>query len=182
MTEENLDYDLPSKTFDGVEYHYNPLMAKAAREKLVQLINKFGPVFGKGIKQLNRVDNVDGVLDTEVGIELLPVLAGSLGEMIVKFSEAVSPGFYVDLTDIFLQRVSMATEEGGRIRLKKDVREAMFGRKLLLEARLLVWCLEEQYSDFFALWKLEAMQHLAKLLAKAKNSGFPNQSTGGSTE
>jgi len=135
---------------DGREYTFMPLMARAARDMLTQLVQKFGPVLGNSVKSLNGAKIDETVLEKEV-LEMLPQISGGFGEMIIRFSDALSPGFYANLTDTFLKQVTVRDGENNP-KLDSNYREVYFGTSLLLEAKILAWCLTEQYSDFFGLW------------------------------
>lgn len=174
-------------TIEGVKYAYLPLMAKQARDILLKLVNKLGPVFGEGVSKVGESKNI---LDMDIGdgedfnftMEMVPALAGSFGTMIIKFCQAINPSFYAGLCDTFLPRITRYDPDGRQYFLKEKQRE-IFARKLLLEARLVAWGIEQQYSDFFELWKSDAIKNLSHMMkTQGPQSDSQQPLTGGSTE
>ena len=170
------------KEIDGVVYRWMPMMAKAARNELDKLIQKFGPTFGTAIKGLQNAGEFDA--ESEDGIlSALPAVAGSVGSAIEAFCHALTPEYHANLVRTFIVgRVKRVTDEGEQV-LTADVCETVFATALMLETKILVWCLEEQYADFFALLRkgmtLAALSRAAK---KASPSAYRKSSIGTSTE
>jgi hypothetical protein len=176
-----------TKTIDDVEYTFRPLMAKSARNMLIQLTNKIGPSVGEGIEGLKSVGDIDG-LNLESNItEALPSLAGGIGGIVKGLTTTLQPAFYENLIETFLSKVQMKiTDENGQDRqviLKSDIRETLFATSLSTELKVLIWCLEVQYGDFTLLLR-KGIASVGRITAgmMKQSSNSPAASTGSSTE
>jgi hypothetical protein len=165
------------KEIDGHVYEYMPLMAKAARSELDKLIQKFGPAISKAIGGMKSID-VDADVDLEKGgvdalVGALPAIAGGLAGAIDGFSSSLSPEYHRNLVDCFLKRVTVHLEgENGQPiqqQLTSAFCEQFFATRLLTETKVLIFCLESQYADFFELWG-SAKDALGALKARARSS------------
>jgi hypothetical protein len=173
------------KEIDGVRYRFKPLMAKAARDQLDQLIQKFGPAFASAIKGLQNAGTYDADKEANI-LEMLPAVAGSIGGAIESFCGALTPAYHANLVRTFFHQVSMEDTVNGQEAwplLSPDRCEIHFATRLLSETKVLCWCLEVQYADFFGLFRQGLM--LAALSRAAKSpslSDSPKDSIGTSTE
>lgn len=142
-----------TKELGGIEFTYLPLMAGQARLMLDKLINSFGGVLSAALTSsqgidLEAVKSMD--IDTTQAPELIKAVASVLGGGVGAFSKALTPDFHEELVNIFLNQVKYVHEETGETRgLTKNVREVMFSTRLALETQVLLWCISEQYGDFF---------------------------------
>ena len=159
------------KEIDGVTFEFMPLMATPARDMLVQLCNKLGPSLASGIEGLDKAKSFS--LESNVA-ELIPALAGSLGGTIRSFCTSLQPGFYKNLITLFLSRVTFQNENGGMQKLDEAAREIMFAVKLMTEMKVLIWCLEVQYADFFGLLRKGGTYAMLNLAEKSQ-SGLNSQ-------
>lgn len=167
------------KEIDGIAFEFMPLMATPARDMLVQLCNKLGPSVASGIEGLDKAKSFN--LDSNIA-DLIPALAGSLGGTLRSFCLALQPGFYKNLITLFLSRVTFQNENGGMERLDEAAREIMFATKLMTEIKVLVWCLENQYADFFELLKKGGTYATLSLAQKSPSvSNSPKDSIGASS-
>jgi hypothetical protein len=183
------------KEIDGVRYQFTPLMAKAARNELDQLIQRFGPSIANGIKGLQAVGDFN--IDTDVDelatkIAGLQAVSGSLGNTLEAFCGALTPAYHANLARIFLSNVLAEVEvpnpatggiDMGMQKLTEDFRNIYFATKLLTETKVLIWCLEVQYGDFFEpLGRAREFITRALEMMNQSASKSPKDSTGTSTE
>lgn len=168
------------KEIDGVLYEFAPLMATPARDMLDQLVSKFGPTAANAVDGLKTVRSFS--LESDAMTEMVPAIAESLGGAIRGFSASITPGFHKQLVDLFLRQVSFRNEAGEMQGLTPSNREAMFATKLALETKILFFCLEAQYSDFFALLRRGLNYATLSLTKMEKGSSSPQGSNGSSGE
>jgi len=172
---------------DGDTYEFMPMAATEARKWLMILQQTFGPSVAEAFSGIKDAAIPDGALELDTGdpkmiVAMLGPIAGSISGLVRGFSSSLNAAGYEALVEAFLSRTWVETDSGGKLELKKGYRELNFYNKLALEARILLWCLKEQYSDFFGyletarVW-LEAAKGTAASLLKS-----PSQSTGGSSE
>ena len=168
--------ELKQKNIDGVDYEFLPLMATPARNMLDQLINKFGPAIAKGLEGLKDAGEFSG--DDDVSA-LVPALSGSLGAALDSFSTAITAGFHKNIVDTFLNKVNVVEPDGNKPQLTAADREIRFATNLLTETKVLLWCLEEQYGDFFGLFRRVGIQTAANMAIKTPSkSNSLKDSTG----
>ena len=165
-----------TREIDGVEYTFRPLQAKAARDQLDQLIQRFGPSIASIVKGMKTAGDFDEGGD--VVRDMLPALSESLGGGIESFCKALAPNFHANLVDMFLSRVEakIFDDNGQELRpmLNKNFREDYFATSLLLETKILAFCLEVQYSDFFEqLRRVIGSALQSRLRMKASPSASP---------
>jgi hypothetical protein len=138
------------KEIDGVEYMYVPMAANAARALYAKLLKNFGPAVAQGLQDMERVKNID--MDSSVGA-IIANMFGPIGKALETFTRELDPKFYEYLVDTLLRRVS-CTVDGEMFTLESKVRDLYFARKFLTECKVLMFCLEAQYDDFFGLLKI----------------------------
>lgn len=167
-----------SKEIDGMTFEFMPLMATPAREMLDKLINKLGPSVASALEGLSTAKEFS--LEDDVVSKLLPAVSGSLGGGLRGFCEALQPSFHKELVDSFFKNVTVE-DEGKKLPLKNQA-EFIFATKLLTETKVLAWCLEVQYSDFFELLKQGLASATLSLTKKTQsNSDSQTKSIGLST-
>lgn len=142
------------REIDGDTYEFSPLMAKAARRELDKLINKFGPAVASGIQGLQAM-NVDAEVNldaegTEALIGALPAVANSVGSIVGRFSQSITPEYHEALITTFFEQVRVQNGENWP-KLDKSYCDLHFATRLLTETKVLAFCLEVQYADFFGL-------------------------------
>jgi len=148
--------EIQEKTIDGDCYRFTPLMVKKARAELDKLLQKFGPAVALAIKGLESV-NVDADIDLEGSrgeaiVSALPAVAGSLSGAVTGFSAALTPAYHAELVETFFKNVTIDVGESQQ-RLTPEFCSLHFATRLLTETKVLLFCLEAQYSDFFGLWE-----------------------------
>ena len=181
--------EIQERTIDGIDFRYNPMMAKPARRMLVGLIRRFGGSMASGLETLGKEDlsNVDEKMDMLV---VLGRLTGSIAGVIREITFNLDEDYYEKLTDTLGARSEMrVTSEDGQaawMTMNNDLRNLEFGNRLLLEAKWVAFCLEAQYEDFFGLLSTASQQAIAvKVLGQAKTqsrSDSQRGSTGPSSE
>lgn len=169
--------DAEENDIDGLTYQYTPLMLKPARQLFDKLIQRFGPAVANAVEGLQGAD-----LDDEMEIEhALGNVAGSAAGLLRGVVDGLDPKFHAELCDTLAKQTLVDIEGDGNLVPLQTVRELLFGRKLLTEAKVVMWCLKVQYDDF-----LEPMQTLATtaiaLRAKGSRSSSPQASTGSPIE
>lgn len=144
--------EVEENEIDGLTYQYSPLMLKPARALFDKLIQRFGPAIANAVEGLQGADLTD---DMEVD-EALGNVAGSAAGLLRGVVDGLDPKFHAELCDTFAKQTLVDVEGDGNMLPLVGVRELLFGRKLLTEAKVVMWCLKVQYADF-----LEPMQTLA---------------------
>jgi hypothetical protein len=174
------------KLIDGDNYRFTPLMVKQARAELDKLIQKFGPAIALAVKGFESI-NLDADIDlegpkSEALLSALPAVAGSVSGAVTGFSAALSPAYHADLVETFFKNVELEVDGGWR-RLEPKFCNVHFATKLLTETKVLLFCLEVQYSDFFGLWEsLGATIRAVRESREKSRSDSQTESTGISTE
>jgi hypothetical protein len=138
-----------TKVIDGIEYSFMPITVTPARRMLDRLMQTFGPAlaaFIKGLESLEDVKNFD--IDTTDISELVGPLTRSIGATVDTFTKAIDSSLHEELVNTFLLRVKYV-DNGKLVKFTKDNLEIYFATRLGLETRILLWCLSEQYADFF---------------------------------
>jgi hypothetical protein len=131
---------------DGYEFTYQPLMATPARALFDKLVQRFGPAVAGAVRGLKDADLSD---DMEMA-EALGSVTESVGSLISGLASGLDPKFHAQLVDDLFKQVQFKNEHGNFAPLDKGTREIMFGTKLLLEMKLVSFCLKAQFSDFLA--------------------------------
>ncbi len=159
------------KEIDGVNYEFMPLQLKEARKQLDLLIKKLGPAAASAIEGIQTAED----FDEKATLKMLSIVSGSVGGAIRDFCSVLTPEYHASLADTFLARVS-CEEDGKKPQLTASKRELMFATKILTETKILLWCLEVQYADFFGLAR-QGRDKLSSLLSKMKPSTSGSQKT-----
>jgi hypothetical protein len=174
------------REIDGDEYQFLPLQAKAARRELDGLLQAFGPSVSKGIRGL-KAANVDAELTTDNVVGMLPAIAEAIGGAVEGFTRALTPEYHEKIVKTFLDRCTIKRYDEARDQerwptLDEKFREIHFGTRLLTETKILLFCLEVQYADFFELLG-NLGTSLGRLLPDRTQSSSESRegSTGGST-
>jgi len=169
-------------TIDDVEYRFMPLMADPARKNLDELLKRFGPSIAsviEGLSGTNKIEDFD--MDSTEDAELVKVFAKSLSGGIREFTHALSSHFHKEIVDVFLTQADVK-EDDKWVKLTSNKRQILFGTRLATETRLLVFCLQAQYSDFFAPLRTAIMSAALKMTVKQSSSTSPKTSIGQSGE
>lgn len=167
-------------TIEGVDYSFTPLMADPAREWLDRLSKAFGPSVAAFVEGLGSVKSFKIDLDATDELDLLTMFSNSMGKGIRDFTSALSPSLHKEVVDKFLSQVRYRNEEGNWAPLTKDRRQIMFATALWAETRLLGWCLQEQYADFFVPLRTAIASAAVRMAARGvSRSDSPKVSTGG---
>jgi len=158
--------EIKQTEIDGVGVAYSPLMATPARNLLDKILNEFGPVLADAIERLEGSEVAKVIADfkasqggdvkalpkTEAIVNALPLLAKPLGRLLRGFATSMKPSLHNELVNTLFKRVQLQTESmEGLTTLNKSELELLFGTNLLLETKILFWCLEVQYADFLSL-------------------------------
>lgn len=159
------------KEIDGTTYEFRPLRLKEARKQLDKLIKKLGPSVASAVEGLQTAEN----FDEEATLKMLSIVSGSIGGAVREFCAALTPEYHAELANIFLNQVAYQTEEG-MPQLTEAKREFLFATKILTETKILLWCLEVQYADFFELAR-RGVQRASSLLKTMKPSILDSQKT-----
>lgn len=172
------------REIDGSVYWYQPLMATPARELLDQLIRKFGPAFAAAVEGLENADlNLDQ--DTVNVGEILGTVTESIGGSIREAVRGLEAPFHHKLVEQLGKQSQIKNTETQNqfVPLSKDIREVHFATNLLSEFKWIAFCLEVQYSDFFALLRTTAARAVAfKAQANESKSRSRKDLTGISKE
>lgn len=162
---------------DGRTYEYTPLMLKPARNLFDKLLQRFGPAVASAVEELNEADIQKGMS----GEEAIGSATKSLGGLMRGLVAGLDPKFHEELATTLAKqtRVEWGNDDGEqKMMALTDVRELLFGRRIMTEFEVIIWCLRVQYADF-----LEPLQSLVStaltLRAKAvSHSDSPKGSTG----
>lgn len=167
------------KTIDGIDFMYQPLMLKQSRAMFDKLAQRFGPAVASAIEGLSEAQ-IDG------DMELAQALGGvtqSAGGLIRGVVGALDPSYHAALADELAKQTQYRNESGNWVPLGDDVRQMMFGCRLLTETKLIAWCLGVQYSDFLAPLRRLAMQAvslrgmaISALDSRQVSTGSPTES------
>ena len=174
-----------SKIIDGNEYVFTPMGAKQARNALVRLLKLVGPGWADGLDGLKGRISTD-VLDAgdaspEALLKLVEPLAGTVAGLIRGFLAKLTAEEYESITNDFLERVQVIDKSGNKVRLTSAQREDRFAVSLLAELKVLIWCFESQYADFFGYLGM-AKSFTAAAREKIESSFVsPKESIGGSS-
>lgn len=130
-----------NRTIGDVTFHVRQLPFTKARATLVLLSKKVAPGLGALLESMPRK-----------GESLLDKDAGQLGDALSKLLDPLSDADLEHLAEVFgdatcFQRVGSTD----RPVLNKANRQALFTGRLVLFFQWLAYCVEVNYSDFFAL-------------------------------
>lgn len=132
------------KEIDGIVFRYHPMMLKQSRLTFDGLAQRFGPAIAAAVEGLNEAQiNAD----MEV-TEIAGGLAASAAGLIRGFVGGLDGKYHASLADALAKHTEYRNDEGNFVPLAVDVREVMFGARLLTEVKLMGWCLSMQYADF----------------------------------
>ena len=145
------------KEIDGHRYRFLPLTIKPARQTLDMLIQKLGPSTAAAVRGLKNAGSFDpdehADNATTAVLSALPAVAESFGDAIESFARVFDSAFHDYLVKTFFPRVEVRTQDNeGREawpRLSSDLCANHFATNLMSELKVLCWCMEVQYSDFF---------------------------------
>lgn len=152
------------KEIDGHEFQYQPMMLKASRRMFDELSQRFGPAIASAIEGLRRADLHMDMEPTE----LLGGVTDSAAGMLRGLVAGLDPAYHAKLADTLAAHTLWRNPDSGQFaKLTNDLREVMFGKNLLTEAKLIWWCLSVQYSDFLEPLRNLSLQALSLRTATA---------------
>lgn len=135
--------DPQEKEIDGTVFQYHPLTLKASRALFDKLAQRFGPAIASAIEGLNSAQIEAGMEFTET----LGGLAAPAGGLLRGLASGLDPAFHAEVADTLARKTLYQTDDGKFAQLE-PVREALLG--VMMEAKLIGWCLSVQYADFLA--------------------------------
>lgn len=159
---------------DGLTYQYTPLMLKPARALFDKLVQRFGPAIANAVEGLQGADLSDGM---EID-EALGNVAGSAAGLLRGAVDGLDPKFHAELCDTLAKQTLVDVEGDGNMLPLTKVRDLLFGRKLLTEAKVVMWCLKVQYEDFLEPMQTLATTAIALRATAGSRSSSPKESTG----
>ena len=138
----------PEETeIDGHEFRYHPMLLKASRRMFDELSQRFGPAVASAIEGLGNA-NIDQDMEFT---EMLGGVTDSAAGLLRGLVSGLDPAYHAKLADQLAASTLWKNPENGEFaKLTNELREVMFGKNLLTEARLIWWCLTVQYADFLA--------------------------------
>lgn len=164
------------KEIDGIRFRYTPLMLKQSRATFDELAQRFGPAIAAAVEGL-------GAAELNADMEIAQVLGSvtdSAGALLRGFVGGLDPAYHAKLADALAKQTEFVNDKGNWLPLGDNIRELMFGARLLTETKLIWWCLSVQYSDFLAPLAKLGQQAIALRGMATSASGSPKASTGSS--
>lgn len=167
-------------------YVFTPLSAKPARDCLAELVKIFGPGASKALDGVKGATLDSSILDesideVETVMKVLGPLAGSLSGLIDGVVTNLTGPRYEKILNTFLNQVYWDDVENNQKHfLTSKYREFEYATSLRTEAEILLWCLKEQYGDFFDFSGKVSEYAKAMAVKMANRFTSPKQSTGGS--
>jgi hypothetical protein len=131
------------------------MMLKASRKQFDELAQRFGPAIAAGIEGLGSAQ-IDADME---GSEMLGGVTDSVGGLLRGLVAGLDPNYHAKLADALAANTLWKNPDSGEFaKLTNDLREVMFGKNLLTEAKLIWWCLTVQYADFLGPLQTLGMQ------------------------
>ncbi len=166
------------KEIDGIVFKYQPMMLKPSRAMFDGLAQRFGPAIASAVEGLSEADiNSDMEFSAMLGN-----VSKSAGGLLRGVVAGLDPAYHAKLADELAKQTEYKIEGGNFVALGPDIREMMFGAKLLTETKLIAWCLGVQYADFLEPLRNLGMSAMSLRGMAVSASPSPRESTGSSIE
>ena len=173
--------DIEEKEIDGRVYRYQPLMLKPARKLFDKLVQRFGPAIANGLDGLHDAQIDDGVELTEALGHVAKSAAGVLRGVV----EGLDENTHAHICDTLAKQTTVEWgDDNGQTKHMPltEVRELLFGKNLLTEMRVVMFCLGVQYEDFLAPVQSLAINAMSLRAKASSQSIYRKVSTGTPTE
>ncbi|MDP6424346.1 MAG: hypothetical protein QGG14_06355 [Planctomycetota bacterium] len=170
---------------DGNVYRYQPLKLKPARALFDRVVQSFGPAIANALEGLKDAEELDEDMDVTVA---LGALSGSFAGMLRGVVDGLDERTHAKLADDFAKQLEVEVPldpnepDGERAFMPlESMREQLFGRRLLTEGKVIVFCLRAQFEDFLEPVQRIAMQATALRAKVVSSSSSRKESTGSRT-